>query len=320
MQPLTPPALDRVVRTCLAKDPDDRWQSARDLSRELTWVASGSSEGAEARSVIAPARSNRIAWLVTAVSIIALIATTGIALRRVGEVAPAAGPAQFTIAPPENTSFGGPPPGGGTGVATQVAMSTRWRHRVRRRHPTAYQIWLRPIATLAARPIPGTKGGTFPFWSPDSQFIGFFAAGKLNKVQIAGGPPIVLCDASVGLGGSWSRDNVILFAPGGAAGASLQRCQAPAGCRPSPRPQSGDREQRNAAPVAALSSRWPSLYLHRNLGTGRPWVEAVDDQNWLARPGRRRHHASAGRFVSVVHLRPSVVRPRRDPDGATVRS
>jgi hypothetical protein len=77
----------------------------------------------------------------------------------------------------------------------------------------ADQIWVRPVATLAARPIPGTEGGTFPFWSPDSRAIGFFAAGKLKKVQIAGGPPIVLCDAPDGRGGSWNRDNVILFTP-----------------------------------------------------------------------------------------------------------
>ena len=149
-----------------------------------------------------------------ALATIALIATAVIALRRADEVTPAAGPVQFTIAPPENTSFGGPPPGG-TGVATQVAISPDGRNIVfvAGARP-AYQIWLRPVAALAARPIPGTEGGTFPFWSPDSRFIGFFAGGKLKKVQIAGGPPIVLCDASAGNGGSWSRDNVILFAPG----------------------------------------------------------------------------------------------------------
>jgi eukaryotic-like serine/threonine-protein kinase len=77
--------------------------------------------------------------------------------------------------------------------------------------PAAYKIWLRVVAAVAATPIPGTDGGTFPFWSPDSRFIGFFAGGKLKKVQVTGGTPIVLCDAPGGRGGSWSRDNVILF-------------------------------------------------------------------------------------------------------------
>ena len=67
---------------------------------------------------------------------------------------------------------------------------------------------------MTATPIEGTEGGTFPFWSPDSRSIGFFADGKLKTVAIAGGPPIVLCDAPRGSGGSWNRDNVILFAPG----------------------------------------------------------------------------------------------------------
>ena len=123
---------------------------------------------------------------------------------------------RFAIPPPENTSFGGP---------------RGWRHRHRPsfgrvsgwparrlRRPDAkstFQLWLRPVATLAARPLPGTEGGAFPFWSPDSRFIGFFADGKLKKVPIAGGPPVVLCDAPSGRGGSWSRDNVIVFAPSG---------------------------------------------------------------------------------------------------------
>ena len=167
---------------------------------------------------------------------LALIATAVIALRRAGDVTPGAGPTQFTIAPPENTSFGGPP-GGGTGVATQVAVSPDGRNIVFvAGAPPAYQIWLRPVAALAARPIPGTEGGTFPFWSPDSRFIGFFAGGKLKKVAIAGGPPTVLCDAPAGRGGSWSRDNVLLFAPGGFRIRASSACPARAGCRPSSRP------------------------------------------------------------------------------------
>ena len=142
-----------------------------------------------------------------------LIAASIIALRRAGAVAPAAGPVTFTIAPPENTAFGGPR-SLGSGSATQVAVSPDGRNIVFVAGANSgYQIWLREVATLATRPIPGTEGGVFPFWSPDSRFIGFFAAGKLKKVQVAGGPPIVLCDAPLARGGSWSRDDVILFTP-----------------------------------------------------------------------------------------------------------
>ena len=176
LQPVAPPALDRIIGTCLAKDPDDRYQSARDLFRDLTWVASGSSDGVAAGTVTATSRSNRVAWLVAAVATVALIATTIIALRRAGDVTPAAGPVRFTIAPPENTSFGGPA-AGGTGTATQVAVSPDGRNIVFvAGAQSVYQIWLRPVAALAATPMPGTEGGAFPFWSPDSRSIGFFAA------------------------------------------------------------------------------------------------------------------------------------------------
>ena len=189
------------------------------------------------------------AWLIAAVATIALIVTAVIALRRAGEVTPAADPVQFTIAPPENTSFGGPR-AGGTGTATQVAVSPDGRNIVFvAGAQSAYQIWLRPVALLAARPIPGTEGGSFPFWSPDSRFIGFFAAGKLKKVQIAGGPPIVLCDAPAGRGGSWSRDNVILFTPSAAGDRPPARVERRRACRPSSRRSIRRRGETN--------HRWP---------------------------------------------------------------
>jgi Tol biopolymer transport system component len=74
-----------------------------------------------------------------------------------------------------------------------------------------YQLWLRPVGSVDARPLAGTDDGTFPFWSPDSRYIAFFAEGKLKKVAVAGGPPVVLCAALAGRGGTWNRDNVILF-------------------------------------------------------------------------------------------------------------
>jgi eukaryotic-like serine/threonine-protein kinase len=212
VRPVVPAALDRIISTCLAKDPDDRYQTARDLLRDLRWVASGSSNDAVAQMIPPPARSNRVAWLMAAVLAIALVATAVVALRRAGEVVPAASSMQFTIAAPENTSFEGPT-GGGTGAVAQVAVSPDGRGVVFvARAKSGYQIWLRPIGSVAARPIPGTEGGAFPFWSPESRFIGFFAAGKLKKVQISGGIPMVLADAPAGRGGTWSRDNVILFA------------------------------------------------------------------------------------------------------------
>src|SRR5262249_46224177 len=78
-----------------------------------------------------------------------------------------------------------------------------------------FQIWLRSLASLTATPLIGTEGGAFPFWSPDGRAIGFFTADKLKLMQIAGGPPVVLSDVTLGRGGTWNRDNVILFSGGG---------------------------------------------------------------------------------------------------------
>ncbi len=74
-------------------------------------------------------------------------------------------------------------------------------------------LWVRPLDSVTARPLPGTDGVRFPFWSPDSRFLGFFAQGKLKRVDAAGGAPFTLCDAGRGQGGSWSRDAGIVFAP-----------------------------------------------------------------------------------------------------------
>ena len=218
LRPGVPSTLDRIVSTCLAKDPEDRYQSARDLQRELAWVAAGSHDHRDATAPMPSVRSSRRAWIVAAVVTIALIAAAAIAFRRSTGDSASTVPAQFTIAPPENTSFGGPA-AGGTGYAAQIAISPDGRNiAFVAGTPAGYQIWLRPVASLSATPLAGTDGASFPFWSPDSRFIAFFAGGKLKKVAIAGGPPSVLCDAPLGRGGTWSRDDVIVASTSLASG------------------------------------------------------------------------------------------------------
>jgi len=214
VQPLSPLALDRIVATCLAKDRDDRYQSARDLLRELKWAASDTATNAPvAPSRRAPTRSSRVAWFTAAVATTALAAVSVVALRYMRGASASVDPIQFTIAPPQDATFAAPP-GGGTGLATQIALSPDSRLLAFVANgQNGYRLWLRPLGSLDARPLPGTEDGTFPFWSADSRFIGFFASGKLKKVSVSGGPPIVLCDALSGRGGTWNRDNVIVFSP-----------------------------------------------------------------------------------------------------------
>jgi len=211
VQPTTPKTLDRLVTRCLAKDPDDRWQSVRDIVHELEWIAAGSDgEAATAPPKPASGRSGWIGWLVAAALAVAFVAA--IFMNRPRSAANQE-TVQFSIPPPDRTTFG-TPTGGGTGIAPQVAISPDGRTiAFVTSADGSFRLWLRPIASTESHLLAGTEGAAFPFWSPDSRSLGFFSNGKMKKVAAAGGPVITLCDAVSGRGGAWSPDNVILFAP-----------------------------------------------------------------------------------------------------------
>ena len=199
--PMTPPAFDRLVRTCLAKDPDDRWQSAGDVAKELKWAGEGSP-----RETALPRRTRRerLGWAALAVAALAALVLGLLLSRQKREP-----PREFrsSILPPENTRFEfRSSPMAVSPDGQQVAF-------VAQRPDGARQLWLREFDALEARPLAGTEEATRPFWSPDSRFLGFFAGGKLKKTAVSGGSPQTLCDAPSGRGGSWNRDGVILFVP-----------------------------------------------------------------------------------------------------------
>ena len=230
---LSPPALDRIVKVCLAKDPDERWQSMHDLKRELEWMQSAP----DAQPAQAPVRQARpIAWIgATAALLLAVLALAFVHFR---ESRPAPETVRFFVSPPPRATLGESfaiSPDGKRLAFTAEGSDGR------------NLIWVRSLSSLSAQPLAGTDEAIFPFWSPDSRYLAFFAQNKLKKIDAAGGPAQTLCDAPVGRGGAWSREGFILFAPDAAT--ALYRVPVDGGV-PSPVTQLSAGE---------TSHRWPQF-------------------------------------------------------------
>jgi serine/threonine protein kinase/Tol biopolymer transport system component len=199
VQPLTPRAFERVVMTCLAKDPNDRWQSAHDVRLELEWLAEAETE------LIAPRKRSRIAWTVAAVLALLAIASTAMLIRSM-LAARNQPPVRTSILPPSGGNFesfidGGPPaisPDGKKVVFAAGLGGTR-------------TLWVRTIDSPIPRQLSGTEGAGHPFWSPDSRYIAFYADASLKKIHFAGGAPVVICTSDPYRGGDWNRDGTILI-------------------------------------------------------------------------------------------------------------
>ena len=226
ISPMIPPALNRVVKTCLSKDPEDRFQTAHDAKLQLQWVVEGGSQAGVAAPVVAR-RKNRekLAWAVAAAAILAAALATAGYLRR----APAAAQkVSAFVLPAEKSEFDFT--GANCGSLT-VSPDGRYATFAGKDAEGKPILWLRSLGELGAKPIAGTQGAKFPFWSPDSRFLAFFADGKLQKVDISGAPPLPICDAANGRSGAWNREGVILFSPDSTT--SLVRVSA-AGGAPKP--------------------------------------------------------------------------------------
>jgi eukaryotic-like serine/threonine-protein kinase len=226
LQPLTPPTLDRIVRKCLAKDPDARWHSAHDLHDELVWVV-GETVTATPRAVsVAKARGRLAWWLVGVSSVVALAAMAWVATTYFGHAPADVRTLRYAIFPPDGwrLSLANRP-----GAPTPLVLSPDGRRLafVVRRAEGDDVIWVRDLDALTARPLTGTEGASSIFWSPDSRFLGFFVGQKLKTIDVAGGPATTLCELPVpGAGGTWGRDGVILFSAGVAP---LQKVSASGG-------------------------------------------------------------------------------------------
>jgi Tol biopolymer transport system component len=200
IQPMTPASFDRLVRNCLQKDPDERFQSAHDVATELRWISEFSPAAAKVRGGHFWA-----AWIVAA----ALLASTAMFAylwrRGTGEQPQRV---EASIMPPAGSEFffrGETPAVSPDG--TRLVFPVRGADgRV--------LLWVRRLDNGVAQALPGTESPTYPFWSPDSRFIGFQSSGKLRKIDASGGPPEVISDAPVLRGASWGPSGDILFVPG----------------------------------------------------------------------------------------------------------
>ena len=220
LAPLSPPALERLVRQCLAKDPDDRWQSAGDVRRELEWIAtreSAVSRGPTAATPRTVRRGRVIAWALGGVAVGALAGWLIAASRT-----PDRATVRTDLLPPnqEGTieAFALSPAGDAIAFTfSDSAGNTR--------------LWVRPLAEPTARVLEQTENATFPFWSPDSRQLAFFANGALRRVAASGGPVQTLADATEGRGGAWSPRGIIVYAPD-ARGPLLQVAESGGPTRP----------------------------------------------------------------------------------------
>jgi eukaryotic-like serine/threonine-protein kinase len=205
VQPLAPSSLDHVVMTCLAKDPDERWQSAADVERELKWISVSASER---RTEVAAAVPRRQRWGVPVAAAIlgmvigvvlmwALGNRRGVEQLRAMHVRVALSPAESLPLRPARTALALSPDGRTLAFVGQRAARN--------------QIYVRSLDREDAVPLAGTEGATSPFFSPDSRWIGFVVAQTLRRVAVDGGPPVQICSTQGIMGATWGADETIVF-------------------------------------------------------------------------------------------------------------
>ena len=200
-QPLTPHALDRVVRSCLLKDPDERLQSAHDVAVALRWIGEGLGQDL-------PRRSRGVAvWLVGTAALLAVVAAaTSVVLWRHAREERDRRPVRTAVLAPAGYTFEFLNGAGTPEISPDGRMIAFVAREELKR-----SLWVRRLDVGVAQPLPGTEDAWNPFWSPDSRFVAFFANGKLKKVDVAGGAPVDVCDAPTASAGAWSSQGTIVF-------------------------------------------------------------------------------------------------------------
>jgi serine/threonine protein kinase/Tol biopolymer transport system component len=203
--PMTPPALDGLVRACLVKDAADRIQSAHDVKLQLEWIAgAGSQAGAPLPRSTRRRSRERLAWGVA----IAAVLLGVMAVAFVSRPRPLTPAVEASLLPPLGVVFSSstvrPLPLALSPDGSVIAFCAR-------NGEGPDMLWVRSLASQDARSLAGTEGAQGPFFSPDGRSLGFFADGKLKRIDVAGGPVIQLADRMDPRGGTWNQDGVILF-------------------------------------------------------------------------------------------------------------
>lgn len=204
------PDLEWIVRRCLEKDPDRRWQSMGDVQAVLRRLASHDPEG----GLPAQSGARRLYLVLVAAALLLAGSAAGLGWLLAGRQAapPTSAPLAFTINPPIGGAF---TPTEGSLRTAQLALSPDGGSLafVAAGPDRIPRLWVRRFSAVLPQPLPGTEDATFPFWSPDGRHLGFFSRGFLRTIDLEGGPPRQLAPAGNGRGGSWNETGGILFAP-----------------------------------------------------------------------------------------------------------
>jgi Tol biopolymer transport system component len=209
-----PAEMRRLIRRCLEKNPKRRLQAIGEARVVIEDVLAGSTEEQPASAAKASGVSRALRfspWVLAAALLFTSLVISWLYFR---QTQPAERVTRTTVALPAKAvvhSFALSPDGRYLTLAAQVDGTQR--------------LWLRPLDAPDPQPLPGTEEGQYPFWSPDSRYIGFFTQGKLKKIAVTGGPAQNLCDAVEGRGGTWNSEGVIVFGTASGVGAGLQRVQ-----------------------------------------------------------------------------------------------
>jgi len=199
--PQIPTALQRILRHCLEKSPQQRYHSASDMAFDLEVIWESGIKVPEPETLRFKPRE-RLGWMAMTLLLVGLLASGISYLRRTATDEPAV---HSSIAPPEGTTLA-------PTWAPAISPDGRLLAFVGINSSGKPQLYLRPLASPAAEALPGTEEASQPFWSPDSRLLAYFAQGKLRTVPIAGGPPQVLCDVQTQIwGATWSREQQILY-------------------------------------------------------------------------------------------------------------